>query len=242
MNMINVLICEDEQRYRNQLREMLIRLSFSLDIEIHTFYFHSAEELLNAYDEREKEYDLLFMDIELPGNNGLQAAKILREEYHYDGQLVFLSSHSEMMQDSFEVGTNQYLVKPVEYEEFKRKLLPILKHIMKSNQRITVELVTGGFRILHLQSILSIHSNNVGRKGGVIIQTEKEQIMAFGKMNEFLEKLGNQSFFRIHKQTIVNLDHVMSFDNESVTLSNSQVLKISRNLKKDFKERMINFI
>ncbi len=71
--MIHILICEDEPRYRNQLREMLVKLSFSLDLDIRTHGFSSGEELLESYEKKEHVYDLLFLDIELPGINGLQA-------------------------------------------------------------------------------------------------------------------------------------------------------------------------
>ena len=63
-----------------------------------------------------------------------------------------------MMQDSFEVGTNQYLVKPVAYEEFEKKIRPLMNKLVKNNQRLTVELVSGGFQILPINSILTIQS------------------------------------------------------------------------------------
>ncbi|MBU5362539.1 LytTR family DNA-binding domain-containing protein [Enterococcus raffinosus] len=240
--MINILICEDEERYRNQLRERLIHLSFAMDIEIRTHVYQSAEELLQMYEKKEKEYHLLFLDIELPGMDGMRAAKVLREEHGYDGQLVFLSSHSELMQDSFEVGTNQYLVKPVDFEEFERKIRPIIAAITKNDQRITLELVTGGFRIVPINSILAIHSNNLGRKGGVIVQTQSEEFSAYGKMQEFLEKLEAQRFFRIHKQTIINLEQVVFFDGDLVVMTNQQSLKVSRNVKKSLKEQIMKFL
>lgn len=240
--MINILICEDEQRYQNQLRERLIKLSFLLDVEIRTHSFSSGEELLSMYENREKDYELLFLDIELPGINGLQTAKCMREEYGYEGQLVFLTNHSELMQDSFEVGTNQYLIKPVTEEEFEKKIRHLMQKIMKSNQRITIELVSGGFQILSLHTIVAIQSNSLGRKGGVIVKTMTSEFSAYGKMNDFLEKLGNQRFFRIHKQTIINLEQVIFFDGEHVEMSNQLKLKVSRNVKKELKERIMNII
>lgn len=239
--MINVLICEDETRYQNQLREMLVKLSFSMDIDIRTHSFSTAEELLEIYEAKEKSYDILFLDIELPGLNGLQTAKILREDHDYDGQLVFLTSHMELMQDSFEVGTNQYLVKPVAYEEFEKKIRPIMSNVTKNNQRITIELVSGGFQILPIASILMIQSKSLGRKGGVVIKTDTQEFSAYGKMSDYLEKLEKQRFYRIHKQTIVNLEQVVFFDGEQVMLTNHQAVKVSRNVKRDLKTRIMNF-
>lgn len=240
--MINILICEDEQRYQNQLRERLIKLSFLLDIEIRTHSFSSGEALLRMYEKRDKEYELLFLDIELPGMNGLQTARCMREDHDYEGQLVFLTNHSELMQDSFEVGTNQYLIKPVTEDEFEKKIRRVMQTIMKSNQRITLELVSGGFQILPVNTIIAIQSNSLGRKGGVIVKTAAKEFSAYGKMNDFLEKLENQRFFRIHKQTIINLEQVTFFDGEHVVMTNQLRLKVSRNVKKELKNRIMNTI
>lgn len=240
-SMIHILICEDEKRHRDHLREMLVKLSFLMDVDIRTYSFSSAEELIRIYEAKDMNYDILFQDIELPGINGLQTAKILRDEYDYDGQLVFLTNHMELMQDSFEVGTNQYLVKPVKYEEFEKKIRPIINTVTKNNQRITVELVSGGFQILPIASILTIHSKSLGRKGGVVIKTDTQEFTAYGKMYDYLEKLEKQRFYRIHKQTIVNLEHIVFFDGKQVVLTNQQALKVSRNVKHDLKKRIMNF-
>lgn len=237
--MINMMICEDESRYQEQLKKMLIKLSFVMEVEFRTHSFVSAEELLRAYEQRTKEFDVLFLDIELPGINGLEAAKRLRQEYGYDGQLIFLTSHSERMQDSFEVGTNQYLVKPVVYEEFEKKVRPIITNLTKSNQRLPLELVSGGIQLVPINKILAIHSNTLGRKGGVVVQTTSEEFSAYGKMQDFIDDLEEKHFFRIHKQTIVNLQQVVFFDGEHVGMTNQQTLKVSRNVKKKLKERIM---
>ena len=101
-----------------------------------------------------------------------------------------------MMQDSFEVGTNQYLVKPVAYEEFEKKIRPLMNKLVKNNQRLTVELVSGGFQILPINSILTIQSKSLGRKGGVIIKTETQELAAYGKMTDYLDKLEKARFCR----------------------------------------------
>jgi len=238
--MLNILICDDEQRCRNQLREMLIKLSFSIDVEIWTHSFSSGEDLLKAYENRKRDYELLFLDIEMTGLNGIETAKKFRETYNYEGQLVFMTNHVEHMQDSFAVGTNQYLLKPVTYEEFDIKIRPIINNLLKDNQRLTIELVSGGFKLIPLSSIIVISSNSMGRKGGVIIQTESEEIQAYGKMMDYLEKLEKRQFFRIHKQTIINLEQVVFFDGEIVRMTNRQSLKVSRNVKKSLKDRLMN--
>lgn len=237
--MIKVAICEDEKGFRDLLKEMLIKMSILLDFEIQTKNFVRAEDLLEKCEEKQL-FDLVILDIELEACDGMTAAKILRERYKYEGQLVFVTSHAEFMQDSFEVGTNQYLVKPIEYAEFERKISPLLKNIMTNNRRLTVELVAGGFQIVPLKTIIFIRAYPLGRKGGVIIQTEYETIEAFGTMADFQEKLEKHHFFRVHKQTIVNLEKIKVFDGEEVTTTCDQKIKVSRNMKKNLKERLLN--
>ncbi|MBO1306458.1 response regulator transcription factor [Enterococcus sp. 669A] len=237
--MINIIICEDEKCYRDQVKEMLVKMAFSLDIEIQTECYCSAEEMLAAYENREKSYELMIFDIEMPGCDGLQAGKIIREQYQYDGQLVYLTSHAELMQDSFEIGTNQYLVKPIEYKEFEAKLRPIIKKIIDNDKRITVELVAGGLQIIPMKDITTIQAKSQGRKGGVIIQTTRELIEAFGKMADFENMLEKRKFFRIHKQTIINLDKITQFDGVEATTVDQQRYKVSRNKKRELKDLLL---
>ena len=236
--MIKVAICEDEKRFRETIRDMLIKMSIMLDFEIQTKDFVCAEDLLEQCKEMIP-YNLIILDIELEACDGLTAARRLREIYEYEGQLVFLTSHAEFMQDSFAVGTNQYLVKPVAYTEFEKKIGPLVKSILTNNRKLTVELVTGGVHILSLKEILFIQAYPLGRKGGVIIHTTHETIEAFGKMADFQEKLEKVHFFRVHKQTIVNLEQIKTFDGEEVLTTCNQKIKVSRNKKKRLKEKLL---
>lgn len=238
--MISVMMCEDEKNYRDQVKEMLVKMAFALDIEINTEDFASAEELLKAYAQRKKSYDLMIFDIEMPGCDGLQAGRIIREQHQYEGQLVYLTSHAESMQDSFVVGTNQYLVKPIDYLEFDTKLRPIFKKILEDDQRLTVELVAGGLQLIPMREITSIQAKTLGRKGGVVIQTKREEIEAFGKMVDFEQRLEKRKFFRIHKQTIVNLDKILLFDGVEALTVDNQRHKVSRNKKKELKDRLLH--
>lgn len=233
------MICEDDKRDREHVKELLVKLAFSLDIEIQTTCFCSAEDLLNAYEKREKSYDLMVFDIEMAGCDGLQAGKIIRDRYQYDGQLVYLTSHRELMQDSFEIGTNQYMVKPIDYGDFEAKMRPIVKRILENDKRITVELVAGGLQIIPMKDILTIHASTQGRKGGVVIQTVFGIVEAFGKMADFENMLEQRKFLRVHKQTIINLDKIILFDGVEAVTVDRQRHKVSRNKKRELNDRLL---
>lgn len=239
---MNVLVCENEVENREEIKQYLVRLAIQLDCEMATDFFASGEELLSFYKNRKKDYVLMILDIEMNQINGVETARQLRENYAYNGQLVFLTSHEKYMIDCFVIGTNQYLLKPIDYLTFEEKLKPIIDQIHKKNENILVELVSGGSQVIPINEIYTIQSGLLGRKGLATVKTAAAEYNIYGKMNDLEKLLTHHHFFRGHKQTIINLNYVKSVVNETATMINGEQVKISRNKKREFKKQLIKYV
>lgn len=130
--MINVAIVEDEDCAANNLSEYLNTFGRQNNTEIKAERFRDAISLLTGYSGK---FDIVFMDIELPEMNGMDAAKKLRE-IDMSVTLVFVTNMAQYAVKGYEVGAVDYIVKPVSYYDFSLKLRRILYRSRFSSARV----------------------------------------------------------------------------------------------------------
>ena len=109
--MLRCAIVEDSPRELEHLKECLARYSAERDIPLETTAFGDAASFLEHY---RADYDIVFMDIELPGINGMEAAHRLRE---IDRQviLIFVTNMAQFAVKGYEVDALDYIIKPAQY-------------------------------------------------------------------------------------------------------------------------------
>ena len=112
--MINVAIVDDDEKVADMLRSYLERFSKENDIEFQAESFGCAVDFLSAFTDR---YDIVFLDIELPDMNGIDAARKMRE---IDGTvaLIFVTNMRQYAINGYEVNADDFIVKPVPYFDF----------------------------------------------------------------------------------------------------------------------------
>ena len=121
---MRIAVCDDEEKFRNQARDMVDKLAGSLDVVVDAY--SDGNQLLAAFDK--KPYDVLFLDIEMPVMDGITLAKKLRERSD-SIYIVFLTGHVEYALEGYEVNALRYLTKPVQEE----KLREVLRFVMDQN-------------------------------------------------------------------------------------------------------------
>lgn len=116
--MIKIAFCDDEISVLNELRILLDRYRAERNQEIEYAVFHSPLELL-AQIEKGARYDILFLDVLMPGENGINAAAEIRG-YDSNVKIIFLTSSAEFAVQSYTVGAYFYQIKPIWEEGFFR--------------------------------------------------------------------------------------------------------------------------
>ena len=117
-----VAVCDDEQTQIDILKNNLIKYSIDTDIEFFIDEYISGELLIEKYKSVKSPYDIIFLDMEMPDIKGLDVAVAIRELPDRNVSIAFVTSYPEYMQDSFDVQTSQYIIKPVVYEQMAKKL------------------------------------------------------------------------------------------------------------------------
>lgn len=171
--------------------------------------------------------DLVFLDIKMPGVNGLEFARMIPA----DTLVIFVTAYAEYALDSYEVDAIDYLVKPIEIERFKRAVAKAQTYhslLKADNSKSRVDSVSADyifvkaerryFRI-RLKSILFIE----GLKDYVVIQTPEQRIVTKMNLKAIHEILPKDVFLRTNKSYIVNSGHIDSFDNNDVFVGKYEI-------------------
>lgn len=228
---MKIAICDDEKFFREQLHRELESYYCSLDVLIDAF--SSGWELMDAINKMN--YDLLFLDIEMEGMDGLEVARKLQEN-ETAVPIIFLTSHTELAMAGYEVQAFRFLAKPIE----QRKLLEALQAFennIERNSRIMI--VEGGMQhYLSCKDIFYIKSENVYLK----IVMKKETYLIRKKLKELLQELPSNLFVAVHRSYILNLEHVTGFDGAEVILEDGSRIPVSKSNRNTFKQQMIRYM
>ena len=182
--------------------------------------FPSAEAFRFAYS-GDKRFDILLLDVEMAGQNGIDLAKQLRKEGDRS-EIIFITSHFEFYGEGYEVDALHYLVKPVD----PGKLFSVLT---KAVERLSVEppyvivRCDGITEKLYEQDILYIES----LLHYIVIRTAKREYRIKENLTDFADRL-TDDFYRTHRSYFVSLKHVARISRTSVTLDNGQEIPLSR--------------
>lgn len=214
---LNIAICDDEKAIREQINELIEKEKPGVCPE----HYETGDSLLAAG----KQFDIVFLDIQMDGTDGIETAKKLRERDE-DIILIFITAIREYVFKAFDVAAFHYLLKPIEedkfHEVFQRAKRELEKRKRKRRETIFIKTRKRSFT-LEKDSILYIES----RAKKVVIHTTGENIEVYSSMNEMEEQLG-EGFYRCHRGYLVNMAYVAEYDSESITLNNGEYVYLAK--------------
>ena len=131
--MIQIAFCDDDQTVLDQLSALLEKYRAQRCVQIQCTAFHSPLDLL-AEIEKGTRYDILFLDVIMPAENGITAAKEIRQ---YDNvvKIIFLTSSAEFAVESYVVGAYFYQIKPIWEDSFFRLTDSVIAECRRADQR-----------------------------------------------------------------------------------------------------------
>lgn len=202
--------------------------------------FNNAEDASTFINETD--VDLIFLDINMPGINGIEFARTIPKQT----LIIFTTAYSQYALDSYEVDAIDYLLKPIDPVKFRKAVnKAIVYHSLLINEeKDNVDSVDNNFIFVksdrryfkvQLSDILFIE----GLKDYVIIQMENKRIITRMNLKTIHEQLPNKIFLRVNKSYIVNKDHIESFDNNDVFIRNYEIA-IGNSFRDDFFEIFTN--
>ena len=130
---MRILICDDDPVFCDELERDLEQYEIIHRLEFEILKVFSGEQALDAL--AQGDWDVLFMDIEMPTINGVEAGKRVREQLqNYSLKIIYVSSRQEYAMDLFKVDTFDFLIKPVAYEELEAVLDKLQKTLDRNGE------------------------------------------------------------------------------------------------------------
>jgi DNA-binding LytR/AlgR family response regulator len=228
--MLKITICDDEECLRKEIiRNCREYEKHNKYLSLNYIEFSNGEDLI-AYN---LQIDILFLDIKLPGINGIEAMRQL-ESNDAIGIIVFVTGYTKYIWDSFSRKTLGYLVKPIKYPKFALCFNKVLNGIKRN---VPIDIQIG-------DNTISISSNSlqyIEAQGCYsMLVSNNENYLVRVTLKEWEERLRQYGFLRIHKSFLVNISYIRNI-NKYVVLDNGVKLKISRSKKTELKEIFKNY-
>lgn len=232
--MYRALIVEDEAAEADKLTALLKRYGSMHDVEFSITWHSSAMEMLSD----KGHYDLCFLDIEMPGINGMEAATLMRT-YNEDIPIIFVTNLAKYAVKGYEVGATGFIVKPVTYGNLQLSLERALRTVSNNIGRTLTVPTDDGIRVIPLRSIVYIevikHRLTYHLEG-------EEPFDVRGSLVQIEEELADAPIVRVSKSFLANMDQISFVRNAEVRMSNGDILRISRTHKKDVLDKITDYL
>lgn len=235
--MIKVAFCDDDISALNKMQGFLDQYCRERSWEIARTVFRSPAELL-AVMEQGTRFDVLFLDILMPGQNGIEAAAKIRN-YDTNVKIVFLTNSPEFAVQSYTVKAYFYQLKPIREDAFFRVMDGVLEEC-RQEQGSTLILRCGGAitridperlefcEVIHRTLLFHLNSGKVMESTG-----------SLDELGRCLSPCG--CFLRVHRSYIVNLNYVKNISCRGVTMTSLTEIPIPRGKYNEIKDAFLAY-
>ena len=231
--MVKIAICDDVESEHERLRGLILKTE--LFDSVNFSFFKNGHDLINTYNSGER-YDLVFLDVEMPEVNGIEAGKHV-SRVDTDAILIFVTNCPQYAIDAFDCSAFHYLLKNCDYEKF-------YSVISKACEK---------YRILHKSFLISTKDGQFNLSASDIYYVECYQkylnfyardrkYVTKGTLSQAYDMLSPFGFYQVHQGYIVNFEKVVSITGNDIILQDGMRVAISFRKKKEVLKAYSNYI
>lgn len=220
-DIINVAIIDDEKIQVELLKKYVKNWAQEKNIKVITGDFYSAESFDFSFS-MDKKYDILLLDIQMPGQSGIELAKKIRKEDDMVN-IIFITAITDYIQVGYDVSAINYLVKPIKEKKLYECLDRAILKIPKEEKTILINADGETYRIKQSDIIyIEAFAHSID------INTVNGKYTARKSIGEVQKELSNDLFVRCHRSYIVSLKYIKRIGSSELELDNGDVIPVSR--------------
>ncbi|WP_297136407.1 LytR/AlgR family response regulator transcription factor [Terrisporobacter sp.] len=228
--MIKIAICDDDLIILNQTKK-LIEDYKKKDFDI--YVYKSGEELL----ESKSIFDIIFLDIDMIGINGIETAKRIRL-YDKQVKIIYVTNYTDYTYSAFSVHAFGYLVKPIKEKDLHEQLNEALSYMVEDKEYLMEFITNEGLVRVDLNKIYYFEYES--RK--VLMKTNDKTYILKEKISDISTKMKEYGFEMPHKSFVVNLYNVKSIKGYDIYMMNGSIVPLSQKKSTEFRNSLNIYI
>lgn len=213
---MNIFICDDNSVIQEQLHKLLMNYFKINSYPSPEFYtYNSGDELLDSPFTP----DIVFLDIEMPGMDGITVGNELHQKYK-NVIIIVITAYSEYLDDAMRFNVFRYLSKPINKHRLYRNLDDVIKQF---NSRVCTIVINDGNTSYSVSTDEIIMIETLANKRKTLIHTTTSDYESFDSLQHWYTLLENNgNFYQSNRSYIVNLTYVTSFNQDTIQLYNGK--------------------
>lgn len=232
--MLQIALCDDETEELDLLGGMIAEYAHRNGLEATADSFQDGKSLLQSA----KKFDVIFLDIQMGEENGIEIAKQIRES-NKQVKIIYVTNFSGYQADAFSVRAFGYVEKPVAYDTIAKQLDDVFAYMRTEDTPAEFTFNTSeGFKTLKLADIYYFESSN--RKVRVV--TRKKTYLIAESLLHIFSNFQPYGFSTPHKSFVINLMHVSSIKGYDILMKDGVRIPISQKRAVKFKAEFHSFL
>ena len=232
--MYRVLIVEDEADEASTLRSHIERFGAARGVEFSVTWLKTAFDFI----QQSGKFDLVFLDIDLPGISGMEAAQLLRT-YDEVTPIIFVTNLAQYAVKGYQVDALDFMVKPVGYYDFSLRMEKALRKLRANVGRTIPVQTADGVRVVALSRLDYVEVRNHDL---IFHVAEEEPLRVRGNLSAFERENEGGPLLRISKSVIVNMERIDWVRGYDLRTLSGDMLRISRSCKRAATEQITSYL
>lgn len=230
---MNILICDDEEKYINEIKEQVSAFMDNHSIEANINTFCSGEEAIQSSETNN--YDIAFIDVEIGNIKGTDIAAILKQKNKHI--IIFIiTAYEKYLDEAMDLNVLRFLTKPINSKR------------LNSGLEKAITLIDNSFVDIYLKkdtNIVKVPTNNiiyieiVDRNTKIV--TETDTYISSSNIKYWKEKLTASFFYQVHTSFIINMKFITKYSRDLVELKYKYQIPIAYRKRAQFRSYFLNY-
>lgn len=227
MAKLKIGICDDEIIILELLKDIVTDCLAENEVDAEIVTFQSGKALI----EDATEFDVVFLDIEMPELNGIETGKIIKERKP-NCKIIIATSKEEYYKEGYKIDALRYITKPFDMHEIEEALEAVQKSRVGTDK----------IQLYYNRTLIEIKHRSIEYVVAYDSYVEfvlKDKVLRKPiSLNELEEILDTRIFFRIHRKNLVNMLYIQAYKDGIITIGDKQ-MTVSKRKKKEFEKAYI---
>lgn len=232
--LLRIAIVEDEPTYQTALKKQILNWECKNQNRVHIMTYSSGAAFLMVWPDQ-IQFDGIFLDIRLPGEDGLEIARLIRQ-HSEDLPIVFVTGVMEKVFQGYDVNALHYLIKPPEDRAVEQCLDKILLQTKRKESDCYLIRFEGGWVRVPYSEIVYLESLS----HYIQINTLDNTYLIRKNLTELVDELPGQ-FIRCYRSFIVNIQHVIMIRPKEILLTNKKTVPLSSTYATEINRQFIKY-